>query len=169
MIAQSGHACQYGPGQGSQEVDILSIVEEHFAILWPRHVEGMIVLLSELREAFDGDLDSTLILAVVGAALLPKDELPFSFNYSDLLEKRAVDFRKPLNTFSISQVTGIPRESVRRKLAKMEAKGWIDRDDKGHWKIGPRGAEDLRPMTELSIKYISSIARASISREEAHR
>lgn len=136
----------------------MSIAEDHFSIMWPRHVEGMIALLSELRQAFDGDLDSTLILAVIGAALLPKDELPISFSYSDLLKQRAIDFRKPLNTLSISQVTGIPRETVRRKLATMEAKLWVERDEFGHWKMGKRGAEDLRPMTELSMKYISSIA-----------
>lgn len=136
----------------------MSIAEDHFSILWPRHVEGMIALLSELREAFDGDLDATLILAVIGAALLPKDELPISFSYSDLLKQRDIDFRKPLNTLSISQVTGIPRETVRRKLATMEAKRWVERDERGHWKMGERGADDLRPMTELSMKYISSIA-----------
>ena len=136
----------------------MSIAHDHFSILWPRHVEGMIALLSELREAFDGDLDATLILAVIGAALLPKDELPISFSYSELLKQRDIDFRKPLNTLSISQVTGIPRETVRRKLATMEAKLWVERDEKGHWKMGRRGSEDLRPMTELSMKYISSIA-----------
>ena len=136
----------------------MSIAEDHFSIMWPRHVEGMIALLSELRQAFDGDLDSTLILAVIGAALLPKDELPISFSYSELLKQRDIDFRKPLNTFSISQVTGIPRETVRRKLATMEAKLWVERDEFGHWKMGQRGAEDLRPMTEISMKYISSIA-----------
>lgn len=136
----------------------MSIAEDHFSILWPRHVEGMIALLSELREAFDGDLDSMLILAVIGAALLPKDELPISFTYSDLLKQRDIDFRKPLNTLSISQVTGIARETVRRKLATMEAKLWVERDELGHWKMGRRGSEDLRPMTELSMKYISSIA-----------
>ena len=136
----------------------MSIGEDHFSILWPRHVEGMIALLSELREAFDGDLDATLILAVIGAALLPKDQLPISFSYSDLLKQRDIDFRKSLNTLSISQVTGIPRETVRRKLATMEARQWVERDEAGHWKMGKRGAEDLRPMTELSLKYISSIA-----------
>ena len=136
----------------------MTIAEDHFSILWPRHVEGMIALLSELREAFDGDLDSVLILAVIGAALLPKDELPISFSYSDLLKQRDIDFRKPLNTLSISQVTGIARETVRRKLATMEAKLWVERDELGHWKMGRRGTEDLRPMTELSMKYISSIA-----------
>lgn len=40
----------------------------------------------------------------------------------------------------------------------MEARKWIERDAAGHWKMGERGTEDLRPMTELSLKYISSIA-----------
>ena len=40
----------------------------------------------------------------------------------------------------------------------MEAKQWVERDELGHWKMGQRGAEELRPMTDFSMKYISSIA-----------
>lgn len=136
----------------------MNIAEEQFSVLWPRHVDGLVTLLCELRDAFDGDLDAVLIMAVVGSALLPADRLPVSFSYADLLAKRNEDFRKPLNTLSIAQVTGIPRETVRRKLAVLEAKEWVARDDDGFWQIGSRGAEDLRPMTELSLKYITSIA-----------
>lgn len=136
----------------------LLLAEDHFSQLWPRHVEGMIDLLTQLRAAFDGDLDAALILAVVGAALLPKDRLPSSFSYAQLREQRHLDLRRPLNTLSIAQITGIPRETVRRKLAAMEARQWIARDAAGHWKMGERGTEDLRPMTELSLKYVSSIA-----------
>lgn len=136
----------------------MSLAEEHFSSLWPRHVEGLIALLSELRQAFDGDLDSALILAVVGAAQLPRDRLPMSMSYSLFLERRDIDFRKPLNTLSIAQVTGIPRESVRRKLSKLEARDWVARDDDGHWKVGTQAAGDLQPMTRLSLNYVSSIA-----------
>ena len=33
----------------------------------------------------------------------------------------------PCNALSISDVTGIPRETVRRKLAKLLALGWIEK------------------------------------------
>lgn len=99
----------------------MKIAELHFGAVWPVHVEGFIRLLSGLRQVFDGDLDSVLILAVVGSAVLPRDRLPKDLAYEDFLtgESRR-NLVTPLNTHSISQITGIPRESVRRKLSKLQ-------------------------------------------------
>jgi DNA-binding transcriptional ArsR family regulator len=38
---------------------------------------------------------------------------------------------EPTNAFSISQATGIPRETVRRKIDKLEKKGWVTKDEEG--------------------------------------
>jgi len=37
----------------------------------------------------------------------------------------------PTNAFSISAATGIPRETVRRKIDKLIEKGWIVKTEKG--------------------------------------
>lgn len=38
---------------------------------------------------------------------------------------------QPTNAFSISEATGIPRETVRRKIDKLQKKGWIVKNDQG--------------------------------------
>jgi len=38
---------------------------------------------------------------------------------------------EPTNAFSISEATGIPRETVRRKIDKLQKKGWIVKSDRG--------------------------------------
>lgn len=38
---------------------------------------------------------------------------------------------KPTNAFSISEATGIPRETVRRKIEKLRKLGWIVKSHKG--------------------------------------
>ncbi|MFP4306841.1 MAG: hypothetical protein ACLFRG_11320 [Desulfococcaceae bacterium] len=38
---------------------------------------------------------------------------------------------QPTNAFSISQATGIPRETVRRKIEKLAKKGWIVKNPRG--------------------------------------
>jgi len=38
---------------------------------------------------------------------------------------------EPTNAFSISHATGIPRETVRRKIKKLEKKGWIVKNERG--------------------------------------
>ncbi|MEE4112826.1 MAG: hypothetical protein V2I40_08425 [Desulfobacteraceae bacterium] len=35
------------------------------------------------------------------------------------------------NAFSISQATGIPRETIRRKIDKLQEKGWVVKNDRG--------------------------------------
>ena len=38
---------------------------------------------------------------------------------------------EPTNAYSISQATGIPRETVRRKIDKLQQKGWVVKNDRG--------------------------------------
>lgn len=39
---------------------------------------------------------------------------------------------RPCNAYSIAAATGLPRETVRRKIARLIEMGWIDRRDNGH-------------------------------------
>lgn len=137
----------------------MDFAKRHFGELWPQHVESLITLLCKLRMAFDGDLDSALILALIGGSALPQHRLPKDLSYAAFLQSPdKEDYQVPLNTLSIAEVTGIPRETARRKLAVMEARGWVARDNKGHWKVGPHGADDLRHMTDFSLEYLSALA-----------
>ncbi|HRP24269.1 MAG TPA: hypothetical protein PLF79_12050 [Thauera sp.] len=39
---------------------------------------------------------------------------------------------KPCNAYSIAAATGLPRETVRRKIVRLVELGWISRQDNGH-------------------------------------
>ncbi|MFU2486522.1 hypothetical protein [Thauera sp. WH-1] len=39
---------------------------------------------------------------------------------------------KPCNAYSIAAATGLPRETVRRKVVRLVELGWISRQDNGH-------------------------------------
>lgn len=39
---------------------------------------------------------------------------------------------RPCNAYSISAATGLPRETVRRKIARLVELGWVTRRDNGH-------------------------------------
>lgn len=137
----------------------MNFAAENFGKIWPVHVDGFIRLLSSLRAAFDGDLDSVLILAVVGSAVLPRHKMPTDITYKQFLAGEARrELTTPLNTHSIAQITGIPRETVRRKISRLQAKGWVVRNSKGHWSIGDDARRDLEPMTDHSLEYISTLA-----------
>ena len=81
--------------------------------------------LRAMYQAYDGDLTLCLVLGEIASRNTERfyDERrcyqPASFNG----QRQYL----PCNALSISDVTGIPRETVRRKLAKLVDLGWIEK------------------------------------------
>lgn len=81
--------------------------------------------LRAMYQAYDGDLTLCLVLGEIASRNTERfyDERrgyqPDSFN----CQRQYL----PCNALSISDVTGIPRETVRRKLAKLVDLGWIEK------------------------------------------
>jgi hypothetical protein len=155
------------------------LIEEHFATIWPAQVAGFTRFVTQLRVAFDGDLDMMLVLAVIGDRTRPGNWARELVDYGSLTLEDAGDHRQlPLNMQSISEFTGIPRETVRRKIAALETRGWIVRDAKGHISASDRASADLKDATMHAIDYLATIATAFevarergdvASREPSHR
>lgn len=131
-------------------------VMDRFDDIYPTYRAAFARLLVTLREDFDGDLDAMLVLLTLslgterqnwGEALLGQAE-----------QTGAV---RVTNTLSISQATGIPRETVRRKLDAMAAKGWIVRDAKRNWAPTRRAAEDLRKGSRETIDFVRALLSAA--------
>mgnify|MGYP006276982073 FL=1 len=139
-------------------------VEERLDTLHPRHVAAFVRLLTELRALFDGDLDAMLVLAAVTADV-ERDE--WRQTLLDTAEGQGT--QTPANALSIALSTGIPRETVRRKLAKLEDMKVAQKDARGHWSATPQAAEILRPGTLASMTYIKKILNAALEAERAQR
>ncbi len=131
-------------------------VEDRLDTLHPVHVQAFVPLLTELRNLFDGDLDAMLILAACSARVISEDW------QATLLEgqQRAAQLH-PTNTQSIAMVTGIPRETVRRKILWLERKGWMTRDAQGSWIPTPETAQQLQSGTTAAITYLKTILQAA--------
>lgn len=91
--------------------------------------------LNLLYNEFEGDL----VLPIVLGEIAHHNILRF-YSYKgdciEFIEKMAnyperMKHLEPTNAFSISQATGIPRETVRRKIDKLQQKGWIVKNDRG--------------------------------------
>jgi DNA-binding transcriptional ArsR family regulator len=105
---------------------------DRFLEEYPRYqyafVEFLVAHLTDIARAFDGDLQQPLILAVIGQVRLEA-------------RKRADDAGAPMPSSEelsitasrLADVTGIPRETVRRKLSLLEARGWIAKRPDGAW------------------------------------
>ncbi|MGG7644253.1 helix-turn-helix domain-containing protein [Rhodovulum sp. YNF3179] len=140
-----------------------AFVEKNFGQIWPVHLAQFTRLLVELRSAFDGDLDLLLVMAVIGERTRPEGWSPELLTYRQLTRGDAdAHYQTPINIQSVADYSGIPRETVRRKVKVLQERGWVDRDATGHLGISRRAAEDLNAATGTSIKYLAALADAII-------
>lgn len=56
------------------------------------------------------------------------------------------------NAFSLSQSTGIPRETIRRKVKQLIDKGWVENVRGNGLRITPKCSQQLRP--EVSVRVL---------------
>jgi hypothetical protein len=131
-----------------------------FGRIWPVHNDAFCELLVVLRRHFGGDLDSMLVLAIIGSRTLARGRIEGMSYHQFMTGDRAGDERAPINIQSIASYSGIPRETVRRKVKELERLGWISRVDKGYLVASARAAEDLAPATEATMRYLLSVVDA---------
>lgn len=111
------------------------------------HVRAFSDLLIYLRQAVGHDLDNVLILSVIAERY-----------YARLWAEIGDDSQShQINTFSVSQCTAIPRETVRRKVAILIKKGWVVADKRGNLSPTAKAAEDLQQCTEMTSMYLQRV------------
>jgi len=65
---------------------------------------------------------------------------------------------RPVRQRDLSQITGIPKETVRRKLLKLEREGWIQRQDSG-WVLNRDNIDpELREFSRESAKRMLAVS-----------
>ncbi|WP_147335664.1 hypothetical protein [Pseudotabrizicola alkalilacus] len=143
--------------------DAATLMRERYVEIWPKILDPWTQYLISARSAFDGDMDKMIILAVIGLATLQDGRVlahpTSSLKYDDLGDDRAkrADAR-PINIESISLYTGIPRESVRRKVRELIARRWVARDTRGYLVVLSAAAIDLEPLSTLLFRLIGRIS-----------
>lgn len=113
--------------------------------------------LAECSKAFGGDLQLMVILSLIGQVTLER---------AIAAEGRLDDLsRTGINASRISDVTGIPRETVRRKLLQLEQKGWIESDSHANWSIRVVDGQapvkqELASLEEFAIRGVTRFVAA---------
>lgn len=97
------------------------------ALVQYRMTEFIIEHLIDCLRAFDGDLHLALILAVVGQASLQR--------FVQAPENGLDIFDRSISASRLADITGLPRQTVRRKLIIAQERGWLEQTDKGAWRI----------------------------------
>jgi response regulator of citrate/malate metabolism len=111
--------------------------------------EFVVEHLIDCHKAFDGDLQLMLIVAVIGQASLQR--------FVHAQEKGLEVFDRAITASRLADITGIPRQTVRRKLIVAQERGWLEQTDRGAWRIISRGErlpvqDALRDIYERGLR-----------------
>jgi hypothetical protein len=103
----------------------IAIIMSHFFLRY----------LNLLYREFEGDIVLPMVLGEIAMHNICRFYSPKSSSIE--VHEQMTNFAErlknlePSNAFSISEATGIPRETVRRKIDKLEKKGWIVKHGRG--------------------------------------
>ena len=114
--------------------------------------------LVRVYNAFDGDLTAAIVLGTIGQYNYHGYYEETRANAGEGFDRKVergehVPRARPCNAMSVSQSTGIPRETVRRKIRKLVAKGWVRQ-------VGP----DKLVITRLPGQHFVEFDRETMER-----
>ncbi len=99
--------------------------------------------LTRVYHLFDGDLIAAIVLATVAQHNLQRFYDQVSRGGGEAFDDRVakeqhVAHMRHCNALSVSGATGVPRETVRRKVRMLESKGWLKVGERGELLVAPR-------------------------------
>ncbi|MDB9802768.1 helix-turn-helix domain-containing protein, partial [Pelagibacteraceae bacterium] len=130
-------------GRSIKRENIEKFIKDHFTVCWEYFYRFQIPYLTRHRTAFS-DLESWNVwgsIAIVQTAAFREDlqkitreELTgYEDYYISMLKFKP---KRGINASSISDISGIPRATVIRKLRTLEKKGFIKRNEKLEYTLG---------------------------------
>lgn len=134
------------------------LLHDNFGKLHASHVAALTRHLVECRNAFGGDLDLFLVMTIIGERTFTARNAPDAMTRDDFLQGSVSDLEPAaINLQSIADYSGIPRETVRRKIETLLAMGWIARDKNRFMTVTDQAKTNLQPLTDSSLRYLREL------------
>jgi hypothetical protein len=154
-IMKVGRSPNDAPGRVD---DVRSAFEDNYLLFQYQWVEFFIEHLSDISRAFRGDLQAMIVLAIVGQVQIRAMKVAAR---AGLDPQSLRPERLSITASRIADVTGIPRETARRKLTALERRGWIVRGEEGAWRLAVDGgvATAKTDLAEVNKRAIARVAR----------
>lgn len=132
-----------------------------------RLVEFLAEHLADVSRTFNGDMHAPVILANIGQVSLQAAAAARESG-GDLVA--TPQERRDMTACRLADVTGIPRETIRRKLVAMAKRGWTERRD-GYWILTLEGEEAKvrRDIAPLDLRSLQRAARLYCQLDEVVR
>jgi DNA-binding transcriptional ArsR family regulator len=115
-----------GGAPASARTAVFATLLEHYPTVQYHYVQFLADHLTDCRKTLGGDFDDLMLLAVLGQRFLQARQ------DSEAGDSSAAE-RVWMSALRIADVTGVPRESVRRKLKRLAERGWVTQDKERGW------------------------------------
>jgi hypothetical protein len=114
-------------------------------------------LLPRYQPVFGSDFAKLLIVHAVAAANVRRlMAQPEADAYGSMAEVVPADLQVPANSLSIAESTGIPRETVRRKIKELVRDGILTEDARGGYRLRP-GVVQSEALPEVYENHLQAI------------
>ncbi|SMB24833.1 protein of unknown function [Sterolibacterium denitrificans] len=123
----------------------------------------MVPYMRSVYREFDGDILLNIVIGEIGTRNLgqfyeaSRNSKTFESRLGDVNEHRRV--LRPCNALSISDASGIPRETVRRKVNVLIERGWVSQNERGHLYLTPEVAKHFQRFLLLLIEELLPAAQ----------
>ncbi len=135
-------------------------LQDDYGRLHATHVAALVRHLIECRRACGGDLDLFLVLTIIGErSFAPRNAPALSYEEWATVPVNSVRTEQ-INLQSIADYSGIPRETVRRKLEQLVKMGWVERDTQGFYTATETARNSLGPLTQSNVRYLATLQEA---------
>lgn len=119
--------------------------------------------LIDIYQSFEGDLAMAIVLGEISHYNTGKYFSPENLTNTSLraLQNDAAFWKgmEGCNAYSMSCATGIPRETVRRKVAELKKRGWVEDVPKEGLRITKACADHFG--ADYSLRFLNGLLRAS--------
>lgn len=134
---------------------VKNLPDERWLHFQYNYVEWFTSHLINLLPYFDGDLTEMLILAIIGQVHLKRyqdaQKTDAAFNADEIF----------ITASRLADITKLSRETIRRKLKKLEARGWIEKNPDASWRlyVDADGAKVHRDLKMLTAETVTGLQR----------
>lgn len=136
-------------------------LRRNFGKVHALHVAALTRHLVECRQVCDGDLDLFLVMTIIGERTFTARNAPDNMSHSDFLEGSVSNLEPAaINLQSIADYSGIPRETVRRKIETLIEKGWVERNERKFVTATDKAKASLAGLTASTLRYLRDMEQA---------
>ena len=144
------------PKQISSEL-LKKVIENNYSYAWKLYYELQIPMTQGYKKNF-GDIETfhIFVTCIVNQHLFSKQHNKKEMSRVEFIESIYTSIKmQGVNAMSISDITGIPRATVVRKLKKLVKQKHLTIDDKKHYRITGSFVKELIPIQNIVLNQLA--------------